>query len=56
MEAECENFTFITFKFCYASVLSVPKHLKNLQRAKACSLDQPPPNLIKDAANESAPS
>ena len=55
-EAECENFTFRTFKFRYVSVLSVQKHLKNLQRAKACGLDQPPPNLLKDTANEIAPS
>ena len=54
--AECENFTFGTFKFCYVSVLSVQKHLKNLQRAKAYSLYQLPPNLLKDAANEIAPS
>ena len=37
-------------------VLSVQKHLKNLQRAKACDLDRLPPNLRKDAANEIAPS
>ena len=37
-------------------VLSVQKHLKSLQRAKACDLDQLPPNLLKDAANEIAPS
>ena len=30
-EAECENFTSRTFKFRYVSVLSVQKHLKNLQ-------------------------
>ena len=52
-EAECENFTFRTFKFRY---VSVQKHLKNLQRTKACGLDQLPPNLLKDAANEIAPS
>ena len=33
-EAECENFTFRTFKFRYDKVLSVQKHLKNLQRSK----------------------
>ena len=54
--AECENFTFRTFKFRYVSVLSVQKHLKNLQRAKACDLDQLPQNLLKDAANEITPS
>ena len=53
-EAECENFAFRTFKFRYVSILSVQKHLKNLQRAKACSLDQLLPNLLKDAANEIA--
>ena len=37
-------------------VLSVQKHQKNLQRAKACDLDQLPPNLLKDPANEIAPS
>ena len=42
-EAECENFTFRTFKFRYVSVLSVQKYLKNLQRTKACSLGQLPP-------------
>ena len=54
--AECENFTFRTFKFRYVSVLSVQKHLKNLQIAKACGLGQLHPNLLKDAANEIAPS
>ena len=52
--AECENFTFRTFKIRYVSILSVQKHLKNLQRAKACGLDQLPSNLLKDAANKIA--
>ena len=55
-EAEYENLTFRTFKCPYVGVLSVQKYLKNLQRAKACGLDQLPPNLLKDAANEIAPS
>ena len=55
-ETECENFTFRTFKFRYVSVLSVQKYLKNLQRAKACGLDQLLPNLPKDAANKISPS
>ena len=54
-EAECENFSFRTFKFRCVSVLSVQKHLKKLQRAKGCSLDQLPPNFLKDAAKEIAP-
>ena len=37
-------------------VVSVQKHLKNLQITKACGLDQLPTNLLKDAANEIAPS
>ena len=45
-----------TFKFRYVSLESVQKYLKNLQRAEACGLDQLPPNLLKDAANEIAPS
>ena len=52
--AECENFTFRTFKIRYVSILSVQKHLKNLQRAKACGLDQLPSSLLKDAANKIA--
>ena len=54
-KAECESFTLRTFKFSYVSVLSVQKHLENLQRAKDCGLDQLPPNLLKDSANETAP-
>ena len=53
-EAECENFTFRSFKFRYVNVLSFQKNMKNLQRTKACGLDQLPPNLLKDAANEIA--
>ena len=49
-KAECESFTLRTFKFSYVSVLSVQKHLENLQRfsfSKAV--------LLKDSANETAP-
>ena len=51
-----EIFSSRTFKICCVSVLIVQKHLKNLQRAKACGLYQLPLTLLKDAANEIAPS